>query len=148
MKFLSTIQFLAITTLASPITLKQTQTLEIQNLSANHYSNVTLSNLQFTLHNPTINIIDNCNMSWNTSSEIQPGLAPQKCQRGQFEFGFRYGIGDIERFTLVVQQVNGSAQGSSVVSAYRRDPDWICLWNPVRGIQEHCVWNGILRVEV
>jgi hypothetical protein len=84
----------------------------------------------------------------NTSSAIQPGLAPRRCLRGNFEFGFRYGIGDIEAFTLVVQQVNGTEQGSSVVTAYRRDPAWICSKNLEQGLTERCVWNGTLSIKL
>ncbi|KAJ5218808.1 uncharacterized protein N7498_000907 [Penicillium cinerascens] len=147
MKFLGIIQFLSIAS-ALASSHRRAQPLEIQGLSANQYSNITLSTLHFTVHDPSTDVTDDCNVSWNTSSINQPGLAPRKCLRGQFEFGFRYGIGNIENFTLVVQQVNGSAQGSSVVTAYRRNPDWICLQNPVQGVKERCVWNGTLSINV
>lgn len=86
--------------------------------------------------------------SRNTSSVIQPGLAPHKCQHRHFEFGFRYGLGDIEFFTLVVQQNNKSAQGYAVVAAYSKKSKWICVLGPEEGLQEHCFWRGTLKIEV
>ncbi|KAJ6119677.1 hypothetical protein N7523_003957 [Penicillium sp. IBT 18751x] len=146
MKLLTTLQFLAVTfTFAFP--LERTQSLEIRNLTANHYSNVTLATLQFTIHDPSRDITDDCNIAWNTSTVTQPGLAPYKCQRRHFEFGFRYGIGDIEFFTLVVQRMNGSAQGYSVVTAHSTNPRWICVQGP-EGLREHCVWWGTLEIEM
>ncbi|KAJ5122267.1 rRNA-processing protein EBP2 [Penicillium atrosanguineum] len=147
MKLFAALQFLAVTkALAS--SLKRTQALEISDLSANHYSNVTLGTLQFTIHDPNTDITDDCNVSWNTSSVIQPGLALHKCQHRHFEFGFRYGISDIEFFALVLQQLNGTALGYSVVTAYRTNPRWICVQGSEEGLQERCVWSGTLKVEV
>jgi hypothetical protein len=63
MKLIPAIQFLAITTtLAFPV--KRAEPLEIQNLSASHYSNITLGTLQFTLHDPNTNATDDCHVSW------------------------------------------------------------------------------------
>lgn len=44
--------------------------------------------------------------------------------------------------------MNATEKGTSVVSAYRVDPSWICEMNPAVGIGERCVWNGGLRVVV
>lgn len=87
-------------------------------------------------------------MNRNTTGPIQPGLEPNPCLRGNFEFGFRYGIGNIENFALVVGRVNASEKGTSVVSAYRINPSWICIFDPEAGVRERCVWNGVLSIYV
>lgn len=84
----------------------------------------------------------------NTTGRVQPGLEPNPCLRGNFELGFRYGIGNIENFTLVVGRVNASETGSSVISAYRVNPSWICMIDPEAGVRERCVWVGVLSIDV
>lgn len=84
----------------------------------------------------------------NTTSPVQPGLEPNRCLRGNFEFGFRYGIGNIENFSLVVGRVDAAEKGTAVVSAYKINPSWICTVNPEVGVGERCVWTGVLTIDV
>ncbi|KAF3385184.1 hypothetical protein F1880_002597 [Penicillium rolfsii] len=81
------------------------------------------------------------------TSDIQPGLEMIKCLNNYYEFGFRYGIGNIEDFVLVIQRVNGTQRGYEVISAYAKYPSWICTKNPVPGLTEKCVWMGILNID-
>lgn len=84
----------------------------------------------------------------NTNSQIQPGLVPMTpCSQKNFEFGFRYGIGNIENFSLAVKKVNGSQTGYRVVSAQSRGSSWVCTKDPVQGVQERCQLDGLLRVD-
>lgn len=70
-----------------------------------------------------------------------------KCLHNNYEFGFRYGIGNIENFALVIQRVNSTQRGYEVVSAYATNATWICTNNPVAGWTERCEWKGILEID-
>lgn len=70
-----------------------------------------------------------------------------KCLNNSYEFGFRYGIGNIENFVLVIQQVNGTQRGYEVISAYATNPTWICTESPAQGVRERCEWMGILDID-
>lgn len=63
MKLLAALQSLAVTSTFAA-SLKRTNSFEIKDLSATHYSNVTLSTLHFRLHDPSTDIADDCNISW------------------------------------------------------------------------------------
>lgn len=70
-----------------------------------------------------------------------------KCLNNNYEFGFRYGIGNIENFVLVIQCINGTQRGYEVISAYAMNPTWICTKNPLLGLTERCEWKGILDID-
>ncbi|KAJ5160027.1 uncharacterized protein N7482_007031 [Penicillium canariense] len=83
-----------------------------------------------------------------TERADSPGLSMNRCLNNHYEFGFRYGIGNIENFTLVVQAVNGTQQGYRVISAYAVNAHWICTKNPTHGLQERCELVGVLCIEL
>jgi hypothetical protein len=70
-----------------------------------------------------------------------------KCLNNNYEFGFRYGIGNIENFVLAIQRVNGTQRGYEVISAYATDPTWICTKNSALGLRERCEWIGVLNID-
>lgn len=65
------------------------------------------------------------------------------CTRRIFQFGFRYGIGNIENFSLAVRKVGGSQTAYEVISAQQKDPSWICSKDLKR---EDCEWKGPLNM--
>lgn len=85
----------------------------------------------------------------NPKSSVQPGLVPlTDCTRHIFQFGFRYGIGNIENFSLAVKLVNGSQTAYEVISAQQTNPSWICSKDSERAGTEFCEWQGTLRMEL
>ncbi|KAJ5690214.1 hypothetical protein N7462_004606 [Penicillium macrosclerotiorum] len=117
--------------LAGPI--QRSTALQVQSFYA-EYTHESMGALHFVVHDTMQS--DSCSLIWNTTSAVQPGLAPNKCLNQRFEFGFRYGIGNIEAFTLVVQHVNATQQGYETVSAYAKNSNWVCTENPVEGVVE------------
>ena len=71
-----------------------------------------------------------------------------QCQGHHFEFGFRYGISNIEDFTLAIQEVSSGQTGFSVIDAHAKNSDWICTQNPTSDLKERCEWVGVLNVDL
>ncbi|KAJ5881240.1 uncharacterized protein N7473_012293 [Penicillium subrubescens] len=141
---LSSIFTLSSIALASPV--KRAESLHLRNFYVQHADDGTGA-LQFALHSTVTGLSDECFLSWSTTSDIQPSLATNKCLNNNYEFGFRYGIGNIENFVLVIQRVNETQRGYEVISAYATNPTWICTGNPVPGLTERCEWMGILDID-
>ncbi|KAJ5246178.1 hypothetical protein N7468_001161 [Penicillium chermesinum] len=137
---------LATTSLAGPV--KRSESFQVQHFSAALYSNNTLGTLAFTVHDPTAHVGDACYLSWNPSGEIQPGIEMNKCAHNKFQFGFRYGLGSIENFTLDLQRVNSTQIAYQVVAAQATDSKWKCTQNPDAATKERCEYVGILDINV
>ncbi|KAJ5370802.1 uncharacterized protein N7496_006894 [Penicillium cataractarum] len=141
---ISSLIAVASTSLTSPV--KRAESVHIRHFNVQHADDGTGS-LQFALHSTVTGLNDDCTLTWSTTSAIQPGLAMNKCLNNNYEFGFRYGIGNIENFVLVIQGVNGTQRGYEVISAYATNPAWICTGSPTPGVRERCEWMGILDID-
>lgn len=71
-----------------------------------------------------------------------------KCAKGRYQFGFRYGLGNIEDFTLDLQQISSSETAYQVINADAQDSQWKCTHNPDPLTKERCKCYGHLAISV
>lgn len=84
----------------------------------------------------------------NPSGTNQPSIAMNKCTQDKFEFGFRYGLGNIENFTLDLQTVNSTETAYQVLAAQASNSRWKCTQNPDASTKERCEYDGLLDISL
>ncbi|KAJ6113111.1 hypothetical protein N7512_008435 [Penicillium capsulatum] len=101
--------------------------------------------LQFAINDPDTGLSDNCNITWhpNKHDEDQPSFAPNNCTRRNFSFAFRYGLGNLEHFNLVLSTADQSQTAYRNIGPPQNDPNWKC--SDESG-QTTCVWQGPLTI--